>query len=193
MKVSVKFLLVLVLLILLPAIYFAFTIVPRQVSKKFEPLYIGKTLGDVAGDNVVLIDTSNNLWDVSNFTAAVHLVVFYSGKCEDCESEGKALGKLAKQYMKEPFRIVYVRPGTETFEAFMEDAGSKDFRLYDEDGRLTQKLGITTFPVEVLIDEEGVIREASPGFSSSSGSEMEYLQQTKIKIDSLLLKVKSTQ
>ena len=182
---------ILVVIVVLPVSYFAFRCIPRDSGIESEPAYVGKKLCAVAGENIVLLDTMRNVFDISNFTAAVHVLVFYSGNCDQCQSKQKALRKLTQKYMKEPVRVVYIRTGKESFGDFVGHPIKKQTRLFDEEGRLTDALDITTFPTEVIIDDRGFIKHVSTGYSAAS--EKEYMQLTGIKIDSLLVSARSGQ
>jgi|GEM_PF-5331115 len=191
MNALIKLRYVLLLIILLPASYLAFKNIPVRTELSSEPLYVGKKLGEVAGENIVLMDTSNNLFDISNFTAAVHILVFYNGDCKQCQGKQNALRKIAQKYMKRQVQVIYIRPGMESFRDFLDYPLKKAVRLYDEDSRLTEALQIRLFPTEVILDENGMIKNVTSGYDGRS--EKEYLESTAIKIDSLLAHGKLSQ
>jgi thioredoxin-related protein len=191
MKVSTQFRFLLLPAILLPACYFAFRTIPREKALAPGTVFIGKKLADVAGENIILIDTARNIFDLSNFTAAVHLVVFYSSGCAECDLKQKAVRKISQQYMKQPFRVIYIRSGKDAFTDFLKSPLKKATSLYDEGARLSDALAIHSFPTEILLDEEGFIRNVSVGYEPHSGFDKEYLHETKGKIDSLLSRAKT--
>jgi cytochrome oxidase Cu insertion factor (SCO1/SenC/PrrC family) len=152
----------------------------------------GSALIDITGENIVLMDSSANIFDESNFQGRVYLLVFYDNQCAECKKSQEAVQKVRGKFMKAPLQVVYIFDGRQgTFESFQQGDHKRYFRLYDEDGRFTRALEVKDNPAEMLIDHNGIIRNISYGLADqnliASTSEIDSLVRL-VPADSSLVK-----
>jgi hypothetical protein len=153
--------------------------------------YRGKNIFSFSKD-IILLDSSRNIRDVSNFTGSIYLLEFYSNNCKSCPNRKKILKRLSSAYMKARVTMVLINTGGDTFEEFASNTNARrEFQLYDEGGMFTRNLGITSVPAGFLLDETGTIRHFWIG--DESLSEEEFFQENKVRIDSLLVTFKTGQ
>jgi hypothetical protein len=171
--------------------YFSFNCVGRKTDTVLSNLK-GKDINGFTG-NVVLMDSAENMIDVSNFTGSVHILEFYTTDCKGCSERQKVLRKLAGSvYLKSPVRVVMINSGGEdSFEEFTSNIHRNSFQLYDVGGEFTRNLQIGEFPASVLIDSQGVIRYFSMGEETHDANN--FFEESKVRIDSLLADMPQTQ
>jgi hypothetical protein len=168
-------------------VYLSFNCIGKKNSDTFSN-YRGKEIFSFSKD-ILLLDSSRNIRDVSNFTGSVYLLEFYTNDCKTCGDRKKILRRLSSAYMKARLSIVLINTGADSFEDFASGTNPRrEFQLYDEGGVFTRNLGITNVPAGFLLDEKGVIRHFWMG--DESLSEEEFFQENKARIDSLLVSLK---
>lgn len=144
--------------IVVATLYLSATCFPKKESTNSVDFLLGKKLGDVVGDSVLLYDSANNIYDVSNFTGRVHLLSFYQQNCRECEINEKVIKRISNEFLKDSFRVVFIDNGATDFFENFQLGSHKDFRLFDHRGHLANQLGISVFPLDLLVDSTGVIR-----------------------------------
>jgi hypothetical protein len=171
-------------LIVFALTYLSFNCVGRKAESRI-PDITGRAIVAYT-ENVVLLDSAQNLIDPSNFSGDIFLLEFYTADCPPCEKRMSALRKLAGTvYMKSPLTLVRINSGgDDAFEKFAADIQRRDFQLYDAGGVLTRNLQIEKFPSSVLVDSDGMIRHFSMGEETEDVDL--FIEESRLRIDSLL-------
>lgn len=150
--------------------------------KKFEARnLILKNIVDLNGKEISLASLGN---------PKVLLLDFWFIGCEPCMVKMKYLEQLQKEYsLNSSVKIAVVSLGSsDTIEEVLtykkKHPESTFTFLYDKEGRFCDTNGFNGFPIEIILDENLIIRNTYHGFRKAAANL--YLKETKHKIDSLL-------
>lgn len=169
------------------AIIVAFCRIPSADKPVSDLDLKGRKLSALTGDNIVLTDSAANIYDISNFTSAISILIFDDRECGNARKKEKARRKLGLRYMKQPVRIIHISDGPCVFALPTGKNNDRHSKLMDEGSRLSQSLGISSFPAEIILDSAGTIREVYGGAPVIAFSDEQYMNGVSARIDSLLM------
>jgi thiol-disulfide isomerase/thioredoxin len=126
---------------------------------------------------------------LNEYRGKVILIDFYFNNCAPCIKKMPALLKIKNHYKenKDFILLLVHRGGSEAFSDFIEKLNDFPFDLnyaYDSSSVASKYLGITGYPLEILIGKNGVIREQFAGYSKDIS--LIYEKKTIKNIDALL-------
>ena len=177
------------ILIALGILYVSATCLPEKASND-RIISVGDKLSDVAGDSIFLVDSANNMYDLSNFTGRVHLLSFYDGGCELCGKNQKMITRIANEFKKDSFRTVFIgNANTYAHGEVKKASQTKEIWFFDPTGVLGQKLGVEEYPLNLVVDEKGVVRQVITDYDTDNDNG--YIVESRETIRQLLGIVKN--
>lgn len=96
------------------------------------------------------------------------ILVFMAPWCPACREEAPDLAASAELYDDVNFVVVHGVSTNEEMQAFVEETGMDNgaiTHLSDQSGELWRRFNITTQPVSVLVDADGVLTRSTGGLS----------------------------
>ncbi len=138
------------------------------------------SLIDIRNPDVVITD--------KDLKGKVVLFDFWFKRCGACMRQYPEMEKVYKHFKdNQNVAIYFVNNGTDELEEIVKVSKERDFHipiLWDKGSSLINKLGLTEFPVFILIDKSGKIIESHLGYSRDEESVFE--KNTIKKIESIL-------
>lgn len=141
--------------------------------------------------NFQFINPDSSLLMLDKYKGNVMLIDFYFNNCSACIKKMYALEKIQTNYRgNSNFTLLMVhRGGSETFSDFLQKLYGFPKNLtyvYDSLSAASKKLNLdaTGYPVELIIDKKGIIRETVLGFNHDL--DLVYQKNTIKIIDALL-------
>ena len=134
--------------------------------------------GSSAPDFVLKSMTGENL-RLSEFRGRVVLLTFWASWCGECRSQLEGLASLHERYSSAGLELLAVSLDTRRrqVEDAMRAANVVYPVLHDVGGEVGQLYEVSSMPLVVLIDREGVVREVYEGYKR--GNEEEYLERVR--------------
>lgn len=134
--------------------------------------------GEVAPD-FVLKSVSGENYRLSEYRGRVVLLSFWASWCGECRSQLEALAGLHDRYTGSGLEMLAVSLDRELDQ--VADAaralGVRFPALHDAGGAVGERYAVDRMPYVVLIDQNGVVREAFTGYRK--GEEAEYLERAR--------------
>jgi peroxiredoxin len=138
----------------------------------------GELAGSTAPDFVLKSMTGENL-RLSEYRGRVVLLAFWASWCGECRSQLEGLGSLYERYSSAGLELLAV--SLDTRRSQVEDAMQAAHVAYpvvhDAGGEVGQMYDVSSMPLVVLIDREGVVRDVFEGYKR--GNEEEYLERVR--------------
>ena len=141
--------------------------------------------GDLAPD-FVLQSYGGPTRKLSNYRGKLVLVNLWATWCPPCVAELPVLDKLAQEYAGKGLTILAVAgdEDPQTVRDFLAKAPAKYEVLFDPDGVIGTRYGITGYPETFFVDRQGVLRDKIIGPLPHEGDSVS--RELKARIDELL-------
>jgi thiol-disulfide isomerase/thioredoxin len=169
-----------------------FRIIPSKLFDKAKTSFAASNASSFRFNTLAgLIDVNGNKTAVPGNKVKVTVLDFYFENCLACVKKLPLLDQLKNNYKgRAEVKIMHINAGNidgyESFKTFVkQQPGDSENFLYDAEGKVTQQLGIRSFPTELIIDEHGKVLRSLTGYTHAL--EMDYLHKTEDIIDQLLL------
>jgi peroxiredoxin len=132
---------------------------PRNTISASHENLIGRNISEVAANDIILKDSGQNIFDVSNFTGRITVLHFYDAACKKCQQSDNIINSVSNKYKKDPLQVVFISSNNSvSFEQFADHGDKKNFRLFDEGAEFAKMLGIEDLPFDMIVDHDGIIR-----------------------------------
>ena len=122
-----------------------------------------------------LSDLNGNTVSLSSLRGKVVLVNFWATWCPPCREEIPSMDRLYQLLHSEGVELLAINveaDGPQTVPKFMQRVPFSFPVLYDGDGTVQRKFGVSKYPETFIIDAEGVIRERIIGGIDWNSSQM---------------------
>ena len=130
---------------------------------------------------------SGDTIQISKLKGKIIVINFWFIDCHPCIAEMPALNKLVDEYKNK--EIVFLAITWETAKRVYNDFLSKyklDFIILPDAQKVIDKVAGSGYPTTYIVNQEGIIKSAWNGGSTSEKAETEYYERAKPVIDELL-------
>lgn len=164
----------LVVMILLTVVIF-FLLIMSQPPLTSPPPGVDLTQDRPMSPDFELSDLNGNTVSLSSLRGKVVLVNFWATWCPPCREEIPSMELLYQSLHSEGVELlaINIEPnGPQAVATFMEHVSFSFPVLFDVDGTVRGKFGVSKYPETFIIDAEGVVREHVIGALDWNSSQM---------------------
>lgn len=120
-----------------------------------------------AAPDFSLKDLRGRIYTLEKLHGKIVLLDFWATWCTSCRESIPALGRLAKEFSRDPFLIISVSgdDSVQAWQKYVEREGMPWPQYHDADRHMARLFGIQYLPTYILIDPDGVIVIRQVGWS----------------------------
>jgi thiol-disulfide isomerase/thioredoxin len=142
----------------------------RSVYRSGPRLATGIEIGRPAPE-FKLPDLSGNAVSLAQYQGKIVLVDFWATWCGPCRLSMPVLEDLQKEYPNELVLLaVNLQEPLDEVRQYVTAQRIRSRVLLDEEGRVGTVYGSESIPMQVLIDQKGIVRDIRMGFSQDLGA-----------------------
>jgi len=120
-----------------------------------------------------LPDLSGNAVSLTQYQGKIVLVDFWATWCGPCRLSMPLLEDLQKEYPNELVLLaVNLQEPLDEVRQYVTAQRIRSRVLLDEEGTVGRAYGSESIPMQVLIDQKGIVRDIQMGFSTSMGTRL---------------------
>jgi thiol-disulfide isomerase/thioredoxin len=120
-----------------------------------------------------LPDLSGNAVSLNQYQGKIVLVDFWATWCSPCRLSMPILEDLQKEYPNELVLLaVNLQEPLDEVRQYVTAQHIRSRVLLDEEGKVGTVYGSESIPMQVLIDQKGIVRDVQMGFSPSMGNRL---------------------
>ena len=120
-----------------------------------------------------LPDLSGNAVSLTQYQGKIVLVDFWATWCGPCRLSMPLLEDLQKEYPNELVLLaVNLQEPLDEVRQYVTAQRIRSRVLLDEEGKVGRTYGSESIPMQVLIDQKGIVRDIQMGFSTSMGTRL---------------------
>ncbi|OQY23140.1 MAG: hypothetical protein B6I37_05915 [Desulfobacteraceae bacterium 4572_35.2] len=163
-----------IVMILLTVMIFFLLISSQRPSPSARPV-VDLTQGRPLAPDFKLLDIDGDTVSLSSLRGKVVLVNFWATWCPPCREEIPSMERLYQLLHNEGLELLAINvevDGRQTVPKFVQRVPFAFPVLFDGDGTVRGKFGVSKYPETFIIDSEGVIRERVIGGIDWSSSQM---------------------
>ncbi len=116
--------------------------------------------------NFQLADLSGRSVSLDQFRGKIVMLDFWATWCGPCRVTMPVLEKLQREYSKDlTLLAINLEEPRDQVRNYVAGRNISSTVLLDEDGKVGQAYGSDSIPMQVLIDQQGIVRRVSVGYS----------------------------
>ncbi len=116
--------------------------------------------------NFTLADLSGRQVSLDQFRGRIVMLDFWATWCGPCRMTMPVLERLQKEYPKDfTLLAINVSESPDLVRSYLAGRNMSSTVLLDEDGRVGEAYGSESIPMQVLIDQKGIVRRVTVGYS----------------------------
>lgn len=149
----------------------------QRAEEAFRRQWIGQPLPPVVFESL-----DGEKWNNLMLSGQVCVLNFWFIACPPCNAEIPEFNQLKETFKYEGVRFFAIsgQDSPEALAAFAERRPFRALQVHDQGGELARVMGISRFPVTMVVDPEGIIREVvtggKPGLAQRLGPLLEQLK-----------------
>jgi len=120
-----------------------------------------------------LPDLSGRAVSLAQYQGKIVLIDFWATWCSPCRLSMPLLENLQKEYPNDLVLLaVNLQEPLDEVRRYVDAQRIRSRVLLDQEGRVGSTYGSESIPMQVLIDQKGIVRDVQVGFSPSMGSRL---------------------